>query len=93
MDWKVGFLDVWTGKGPSVGTGKRNFSVCRLGMMAALTEKLGRMNVPAYMPVTALLGFSVSPASGEISSDLYRHQNGLSKSFCIELPIVAVDLR
>ena len=54
--WEQGLLDV--------GTGKRAFLVCRLGMLAALTEKLGRMNVPAYMPVTALLGLSVSPASG-----------------------------
>ena len=52
------------GKGPSVGTRKRAFAVCRLGMMAALIEKLGRMNVPAYMPVTALLGLSVPLASG-----------------------------
>ena len=40
-----------------------------------------------------LLMLMMAATVGEISSDLYRHQNGLSKSFCIELPIVAGDLR
>ena len=59
VDWEECFPDVGTGKGacsmcglgkgPSVGTRKRAFAVCRLGMMAALIEKLGRMNVYLFI--------------------------------------------